>query len=114
MNLNGRVTNPGELRTWVGLGSRTITTQPGGFQTPVYAEFTSVWAKWVNQHGGEILRNQAGQVVRQATVTIRWRNDIDLTSGVEYQGAWWDVVSVDNIRERNEWLELRLQRVDAA
>jgi SPP1 family predicted phage head-tail adaptor len=113
MILNGKVFNPGELRTRVTLKSRDVTTQTGGFQKPAYTTtLTTVWAKWVNVHGTEAwtVANTLG-AMQAATVTIRYRAGIDPTCAVEKDAEIWEIVSIDDIQERHEFLELKVKRV---
>lgn len=114
---NGRVTNPGELRTPVTLGERVTSTDSGGFTVGTLA-FVALdtdaekYVKWVNAHGAEAwglagsLNGAAG-----ATVLMRFDNRVDLTFGIQKGSEWWEVVSVDNIGERGEYLELKVKRV---
>lgn len=110
MNLNGKVTNPGELRTSVTLQSRTFTTGAGGFPIPSWSTIATVWAKWVNVHGQEAWIAQTAQVGQAATVTIRYRSGVDTTCAVLKGSDRWEIISVDNIQERNEYLELKVIR----
>lgn len=111
MNLNGKVFNPGELRTQVTLKSRSVSTETGGFQTPVWSTLATVWAKWVNVHGSEVWAAQMAQAREAATVTIRWRSGLDRTCAVEKGGTLYEVVSLDDIGERHEYIELKVQRM---
>ena len=112
MNLNGKISNPGELRTSILLKRRSIT-KTAGFQSVTPVTVATVWAKWTNAHGSEVWAAQAVQAVQPATVLIRYRSDVDTTCLVEKGGQDWEVVSVDNIQERNEYLELKVKLVTA-
>lgn len=109
MNLNGKVTNPGELRTKITLKKRVITQDAGGSQVPAYTTIADVWAKWENAHGMEAVQASSNTALRSATVTVRYRNDVDETCVIVKGGQIWDIVSTDNIRERGEYIELRAQ-----
>jgi SPP1 family predicted phage head-tail adaptor len=111
MIINGRVWNPGEMRTSVVLKSRTITQGAGGFKKKEYTTtIATVWAKWVNVHGREAWDAQAAGAESAATVTIRYRSDINTTCAVEKDGVVYEIVSVDDIQERHELLELKVKR----
>ena len=111
MNLNGKATNPGEMRTRVTLQKRTVTTGTGGFQQETWSTVATVWAKWINVHGSEAWNAAAREAVEPATVTIRWRSDVDLTCRILKGSAGYQIVSIDNIQERNEYLECKVQRI---
>jgi SPP1 family predicted phage head-tail adaptor len=112
MILNGKVFNPGEMRTRITLKNRSVTKQAGGAQKPTYATVATVWAKWANVHGTEAwtVANTIG-AVRAATVTIRFKAGIDLTCALEKDGEIWEIVSIDDIQELHEFLELKVKRI---
>jgi len=111
MNINGVPTNPGELRTQVTLQKQTLNTKPGGEKKPVYTDLATVWAKWVNVHGNEVWAAQASQAIAPATVFIRYRSDVNQTCVVSKAGKVYEIISIDDVRERHEYLELKVQYV---
>jgi head-tail adaptor len=133
MNLNGKATNPGELRTRIILVRRAVSTETGGFQRPLWEPIAQVWAKWINIHGAETWTAQSVGAEAPATVTIRHRNGLDATCAVVKGGSLVDVldeggevtgqviqggtvyeiVSLDDIQERHEYLELKVKRMKA-
>lgn len=113
MNLNGRVFNVGEMRTTVTLQKRVVVTSAGGFQTETWSKIATVKAKWVNVHGSEAWTASSLQADEPATITIRYRSDFDSTCSVLKNGKIYAVVSMDNIQDRDEYLELKIKRVKA-
>ena len=113
MRLNGRVSNPGEMRTRVVLESRSVSVETGGFQKPGWSTLATVWAKWVNAHGSEAVQAASLGIEELATVTIRWRGDVDATGAVSKGGVRYEIVSLDNIQERNEFIEMKVKRLRA-
>lgn len=111
MRINEKPFNPGELRTQIVLKTRSVTTGTGGFQKPSYTTLATVFCKWVNAHGSEILTADMAGAEAPATVTIRYRTDIDPTYAIEKGGELWEIVSLDNIREKNELMELKVRRM---
>lgn len=113
MNINGKPTNPGELRTPITLQGPTLVTDGGGAQHPTWANLTNgaVEAKWVNVHGVESWAvNQAGITVSAATVTIRYRSDVTTRCSLLKGSVRYEIVSLDNIQERGEYLELKVKQ----
>lgn len=110
MILNGKVSNPGELRTAVTLQSRTLVTDPGGFQVPGWATIAAVMAKWTNVHGAEAWSAASVAADQPATVLIRYRADLDPTCAVLKGADSFEIVSMDDIQERHEYLELKVRR----
>jgi len=111
MNLNGKPTNPGEMRTSISIQKRTVSTETGGFQVPGWTTLATVWAKWANLHGSEVWLANTVQASQPATVWIRWRSDIDETCAVLKGGVRYEIVSLDNVQERNEYIELKVKRM---
>ena len=111
MNLNGKVTNPGELRTRVVLEQRTVSTASGGFQQPGWSTIAECWAAWENAHGSEVWAADAAQAEQPATVTIRYRAGLDTTCAVRKGPDRFEIVSIDDIRERHEYLALKVRRM---
>lgn len=111
MIIGQTVTNPGLMRTRVTIKSRSITTQTGGFQTPAWVTVATVWARWTNVHGNEVWLAQTAQARQAAIILIRWRSDIDPTCAIERDGVLYEIVSMDNIQERGEYIELKVSRI---
>ena len=109
MIIGSRVTNPGELRTPVTLQRRADATDIGGFQSPTWSTIAVVIAKWTGVHGSEAWTAQTVEAQRAATVLIRYRNDVDETCAVLLGSDRYEIVSIDNIQQRNEYLELKVK-----
>ena len=97
MNLDGKVTNPGELNIWIELYKRDVTVQTGGFQTPSLVMLAGAWSKWVNVHGQEAWIASSVMAESPATVTIRYRDDLDTTCVAKKAGQFFEIVSIDDI-----------------
>lgn len=114
MNLGSKPTNPGELRTPVTLLKRTVTKSTGGFQKPATSVIGTAWAKWENIHGADVWAATAQGVSAAATVLIRYNAQVDATCLVQLGSDVYEIVSVDDIRERHEYMELKVKRMEAA
>jgi SPP1 family predicted phage head-tail adaptor len=113
MKIGSKVTNPGEMRTQISLQERSTIQDAGGFSVPGWSTLATVWSRWVNAHGREILEAAIAQVDAPATVLIRYRDDVDTACAVLKNNVRYEIVSIDNIQERGEYLELRVQRMKA-
>lgn len=113
MILNGKVINPGELRTPIVLKSRTVSSGAGGFASKTNATIASMSSKWTNAHGVELLSDKALQAEGLATVLIRYLAGIDNTVIVEKDSKPYEVISMDDIQERHEYIELKVKRMKA-
>lgn len=107
----GWFTNPGELRTEIVIKQRTVTSGAGGFSSESYTTLATVLCRWVNAHGSEVWAAEAVQAVQPATVLIRYLSGVDTTCIVTLGGVAYKVVSVDDIHNRHEWMELKVQRM---
>ena len=81
----------------------------GSFADEERVNVCSPWANWVNVHGSEVWAAESVQAQKAATVTIRYRKDIDEQCRIVYNGIVYDIVSIDNIREQNRVLEMKVR-----
>jgi SPP1 family predicted phage head-tail adaptor len=112
MNLNGKATNPGELRTPVTLQSPTLTADAGGAQVPGWATLKAVYAKWTNVHGGEVWASQAAQVIEPATVLVRYNASLNSACAVLLGTKRYKIISIDDIQNRHEYQELKVSLME--
>lgn len=115
MNLNGKITNPGDLRTKVTLQAPTITTDSGAAQSEGWANFATnpdVYAKIVYAHGQESVSTDALKTTNRMTLTIRYRSDVNATHAVLLNGERWQFIGTpDDIQNRHEYLEIQAELV---
>jgi len=113
MNLNGKPTNPGELRTAITLYQRAVSEETGGFRKAIRGtKIADVLCKWVNGHGAEALKAAMLQAAAPATVWLRYRSGVDATCLVEKGGVLYEIVGEpDNVQERGEYMELTVLRM---
>lgn len=81
----------------------------GSFADEMWQDVCTVWAHWVNVHGSEVWVAESVQAVKPATVTIRYRSDIDEQCRIIFNDTVYEIVSVDNIRQRNRSLEIKVK-----
>ena len=94
----------------VEIQSRRITRDAFGSEIVSWSEIDKVWAN-VNQTGAsENFENNADRDValRNSTIRIRWRDDVQETSRVVYDGFLWDINGIAEVGYRRE-LELYCQ-----
>ncbi len=76
----------------------------------------AVHCKWVNAHGTEAFSAMQLRLREPATLTMRYSPLIDAAL-LAYRGRDpipYEVVSVDNVENRGQWLEVKVQRRGAA
>lgn len=104
-----------DLNTRITFQSPTIATDAGGAQSVSWANVSSVptvWARWVNAHGNEVIASEAVQSAQRATVTVRHRTDIKESWRIlrVSDTTYWQVISIDAIRGQNRWVEMVVER----
>jgi len=104
-----------DLRTRITFQSPTVTADSGGAQVPSWANISTnptVWARWINAHGDELVNNEAVQSTQRATVTIRHRTDLVESWRIKRDdNTYWQIISIDQVQDRNRWIELVVERV---
>jgi head-tail adaptor len=109
MNLNGKTTNPGELRTPIQFQNPTVSQDAGAAQTVTWSDLDTAYVKIVNAHGVEAVTSDALKSVQRAIWTRRYNASVTtLTSGL-LGGQRWQVISVDDIQNRHEYMELMVE-----
>ena len=90
---------------------RLVKQGEGSFADELWQDVCTVWAHWVNVHGSEVWAAESVQAVKPATVTIRYRSDIDEQCRILFGGTVYEIVSADNILQRNRALEIKVRAV---
>lgn len=112
--------NPGELRTAVTVTRITRTIDDEGYpseaEVNVFGTDATVMVKWVNAHGSDAFTAMQLQLREPATVTMRY-SPLVTRDALIYRGADpepYEIISIDNVGEGNAWLEIKVQRKEAA
>ena len=107
--------NAGELRTRVQFKTVVHTVDDEGDVSEVisniFGEGQYVYSKWVNTHGTEVY--VAMQKLKEpATLTCRYSPLINEKMLIykESDTEPYEVVSIDNVENLNQWLEITVQR----
>lgn len=132
MKLNGRIYNPGNLRTPIVIATITVA-KSSGFPVETAVYLAEVKADWENAHGSEARVANANGAIEPATVRIRYRSGIDntcvvfigatVTEILDVHGAVtghtisggtkYAVKSVNDIQNRHEYIDLYVEAVKA-
>lgn len=102
-----------DMRTRVTFQQPTVTKDAGGAQVTSFANISAnptVWARWINAHGEEVVTSDALKSVQRATVTIRYRSDVVTTWQVVKDDESWTIISVDQVQDRNRYVEMVVER----
>lgn len=106
----------GQLRTPVTVISVTMTKNANGFNVPTEADALgyTLYVQWRNAHGTEVLQAQELGLRDKATLRCRYDSRITPTCIVRKGGEDWEIISIDNVDERGQWMELTVARLENA
>ena len=101
-----------DLRTRITLQEPVITTDAGAAQVAGWRNAANpiVWARWIMVHGQETVQSEAIKSRQRATVTIRYRADIQESWQILKDGIPWQIISIDPVQQKNVWTELVVER----
>lgn len=113
--------NAGELRTKVFFIRHDRSRDEEGYfadaEENVFGDGVPCMCKWVNAHGYEVFQSMQLQIREPATITTRYSPlllDPKLTVYKEGDRFPYEIISIDNVEERNVWLEIKVQRKSGA
>lgn len=119
--------NPGELRTEIVLAEVRTALDEEGYEIqeeiPLF-DGVPIRCKWVNVHGREVYEAERLNLREMATLTMRYSPQINprcriwkcselegLESEQEKAALAYEIVSMDDIQNRHELLEIKVKRV---
>lgn len=99
--------NIGEFRHRIKLLKEERYKDEGGDWVIGIKEVASLWAKVTNIHGREFFAAATLHQERTLLFTIRYFPDVDEDMYIQFRGRNCDIKFIDNIKYRNEYLEIR-------
>ena len=108
--------NPGQLRTLIEIKACIEIKDEDGFKirdwVNVFGEGVFVGCHWANVHGQEVLTAASLDLREPATLTMRYSNKITPECRIYKKGDSrpYEIISLDNVNERDQWLEIKVQR----
>lgn len=109
--------NAGELRTPVIVEKYTETQDTDGFPVQqwvnVFGTDEILKIKWVNVHGTEVYESMSLDLKEPATLTARYSPLINSQCRITKVGETepFEIISLDDVENRHEWLEIKVKRV---
>ena len=110
----------GDLRTKIEIKKATMTTSSNGYDMPtwtnIFGDGVFAWCKWVNAHGQEVFSAQQLGLEEMATLTMRYTPRLTAACEIYRYGDSkpFEIISIDNVEQRNTWLEVKVKRKVAA
>jgi SPP1 family predicted phage head-tail adaptor len=102
----------GEMRHRITIQSVTISTNENGYEVETPEVLKEVWAKVSNLHGKEFFTAKAVQAENTVKFTIRYMSGLDQSMQILFQGKVYNITAIDNIKYRNEYVEIQAKEVD--
>ena len=99
--------NIGEFRHRIKILKEEVVEDDIGNQYKETVEIASLWAKVSNLHGREYFAAAYIQLEKMLVFTTRYKEGLDETMRIRFQGNDYDIQFIDNIKYRNEYLEIK-------
>lgn len=112
--------NAGEMRTQIIIKACKARKDADNYAKDDYVplfEGQAISCKWVNIHGKEVYEAARLDLKEAATITMRYTPLVDARCRIwkateaDDPKAGYDVVSLDDIQDRHELLEIKVKRV---
>ena len=105
-----------DLREWIALVIPDLVPDgQGGMreQYPITPPITDTPANVVQDSGDEVFSADQKQNLYRYTVTIRFQDGVSSAQRIYWRGQWLDILSVENVDERDAWLKFAAERNNA-
>ncbi|MFJ7951529.1 phage head closure protein [Lysinibacillus sp. NPDC096418] len=88
------------------------TTGEDGWPSTEWVPFKKLWAEIKTQKGYKSFNSDATQWQGKRIVGIRYRNDIHTAMRLEIAGVMYEIESLVNDDERNQWITIIAKEVN--
>jgi len=102
----------GELRHKITFQKLTTTTNENGFEVEDWEDYKTVWAAVSNLYGKEYFEAAAVQKENTVKFTIRYFKGLDTSMRILFQGRQYNIISIDNIKYKNKYIEIKALEVE--
>ncbi|MGR6835917.1 phage head closure protein [Syntrophomonas erecta] len=103
----------GDLRHRIAILEFTTYMDEWGNQISDWIETDHLWARVSNIHGREYFAAAAVQLEKMLVFTTRYREGLDESMRIRFQGRDYDIKFVDNIKYQNRYMEIKAMLTDA-
>lgn len=101
----------GDLKHRITIQRLTSTVGENGFEVEAWENYKVVWASVSNLSGREYFEAAAIQAENTVKFTIRYTN-IDPSMRILFQDKEYNIISIDNIRYANKFIEIKALEVE--
>ncbi len=107
----------GEMRTKITIKAPQYGIK-AGFSKEVFVDIFPgpVWCKWANAHGTEVYQAEELHLRQPVTITMRYSPLVNVKCRIwhERDPEPYEIIGIDNVGDRREFLEIKAQRVVTA
>lgn len=104
----------GEMKTKITIKGKTETQGPGGYPRETWSDLfgEKVWCKWVNAYGQELFEGLRLDLKEAATITMRYSDKVNPKCEIyrEDDSKPYEVISVNDILDKHQFLEIKVKR----
>lgn len=104
----------GELKHRITFLKPTITVNENGFETEEFIALKTVWASAANLSGREYYEAAAVQKENTVKFKIRAIPDIDESMKIKFNGMYYNITAIDNIKYKNRYIEIKAMEVKSS
>lgn len=83
----------------------------GGWPSTEWTEHLTVWAEIKTLKGNRLFEAAAVQMQDVKTFGVRYRDDVDDTMRIRHKGKDYDITSMTNDDENNQWYTILVREV---
>ena len=102
----------GDLRHRIIIQKFTLCVNENGFETEAWQDYKSVWAAVSNLSGREYYQAAAIQAEKTVKFQIRHIEDLDTEMKIIFKDKQYNIISIDNIKYANKYLEIKALEVE--
>lgn len=98
----------GNLNSRIKIQTRALTaTNTGSIESiETFTDLVEVWAAIETTRGSQLWNGVEISNPFTHKIYIRYRSDIDFNEWIEFESEKYDIVDVENLEQKNEWLLL--------
>lgn len=102
----------GSLNKRITIQRFEVIVNENGFEEEKWIDVKTVWAGVSNLYGREFFEAAAVQMENTVKFTLRYLPGIDTTMRILFNNTHYNILSVDNIKYRNRFVEIMAAEVD--
>lgn len=102
----------GELRHRIIIQKLTTILNENGFKIDTWIDYKTVWASISNLRGREYYVAATIKAENTVKFKIRYIDGIDTTMRIRFRDKSYNIISIDNIKYENKYIEIKAMEVE--